>query len=137
MVLFMRKSICLRLLVIVDRRRPWCIDFTSLYITSNKPCNWFQRFSSAIQEISFQQSRADYSLLTQVCAKSITVVLLYIDEMIIIRNDEDAISNLKKFLNGWLLDRRSWTIKILSWCKSCRLRGWDFKLSTNVHTGYI
>lgn len=77
-----------------------CRLHKSLYGLKQASRSWFQRFSSAIQEIGFQQSRADYSLFTQVCGHSITVVLLYVDDMIIAGNDEEAISQLKKFLSG-------------------------------------
>ena len=62
--------------------------------------SWFRRFSCAIQEIGFQQSRADYSLFTQVRGDSIIIILLYVDDMVVTGNDEKAINDLKAFLNS-------------------------------------
>jgi hypothetical protein len=77
-----------------------CRLHKSLYGLKQASRSWFQRFSCAIQEIGFQQSKADYSLFTQVRGASITVVLLYVDDMVITGNDETAINDLKKFLNS-------------------------------------
>lgn len=77
-----------------------CRLHKSLYGLKQASRSWFRRFSGAIQEIGFQQSKADYSLFTQVCGDSITVVLLYVDDMVITGNNETAISDLKKFLNS-------------------------------------
>ncbi|VVA41779.1 PREDICTED: Retrovirus-related Pol poly from transposon, partial [Prunus dulcis] len=60
--------------------------------------SWFRKFSSAIQNIGFSQSRADYSMFTHKHGKSFTVILLYVDDMIITGNDDDAIRDLKHFL---------------------------------------
>jgi hypothetical protein len=77
-----------------------CRLHKSLYGLKQASRSWFQRFSCAIQEIGFQQSKADYSLFTQVRGDSITVVLLYVDDMVITGNDETTINDLKKFLNS-------------------------------------
>lgn len=77
-----------------------CRLHKSLYGLKQASRSWFQRFSSTIQEVGFQQSHADYSLFTKVCGHSITVVLLYVDDMIIAGNNEEAISQLKQFLSG-------------------------------------
>ncbi|GAB2299331.1 hypothetical protein Dimus_038555 [Dionaea muscipula] len=72
----------------------------SLYGLKQASRSWFKKFASAIQEIDFQQSCADYSLFTQVRDDSITVVLIYVDDMIITGNNEEAIHDLKNFLSG-------------------------------------
>ncbi|CAL9006318.1 unnamed protein product [Prunus brigantina] len=77
-----------------------CRLHKSLYGLKQALRTWFRRFSSAIQDIGFQQSRADYSLFTLVRGNSITVILLYVDDIIITGNDEQEIRNLKQFLNG-------------------------------------
>jgi hypothetical protein len=54
--------------------------------------------SQAITKFGFQQSRADYSIFTKVCGTSIIAILLYVDDMIITGDDEDAIKEVKNFL---------------------------------------
>lgn len=77
-----------------------CRLHKSLYGLKQASRSWFQRFSCAIQEIGFQQSKADYSLFTQVRGDSVTVVLLYVDDMVITGNNEIAINDLKNFLSS-------------------------------------
>lgn len=77
-----------------------CRLHKSLYGLKQASRTWFRLFSCAIQEIGFNQSRADYSLFTQVSGNSITIVLIYVDDMVITGNDEKAIDDLKKFLNS-------------------------------------
>jgi hypothetical protein len=63
----------------------------SLYDLKQGLCNWFSKFSIAIKRARFQQSKVDYSLLTKVRGVSFTVVLLYVDDMIITKNDKTVI----------------------------------------------
>ncbi|BBG98547.1 RmlC-like cupins superfamily protein [Prunus dulcis] len=77
-----------------------CRLHKSLYGLKQAPRSWFRKFSSAICGIGFKQSRADYSLFTHVQGSSLTIILLYVDDMIITGNDEKAICKLKHFLGS-------------------------------------
>ncbi|KAL6180325.1 hypothetical protein ACLB2K_046989 [Fragaria x ananassa] len=69
-----KKCTCFHRLVLVDRGRTWFVDFTSHLMASSKHL--------------------------AVRGNSITIVLLYVDDMVIRGNDERAIDDLKKFLNS-------------------------------------
>jgi hypothetical protein len=80
-------------------------------------------FSSAIHNISFLQSKADYSMLTHKCGQSFTVILLYIDDMILIGNDDAAIRDLKHFLGNYFkikdLGALKYFVRVeIAWSKS-------------------
>ncbi|CAL9000181.1 unnamed protein product [Prunus brigantina] len=77
-----------------------CRLHKSLYGLKQALRSWFRKFSSAICGIGFKQSRADYSLFTHVQGSSLTIILLYVDDMIITGNDEKAICKLKHFLGS-------------------------------------
>lgn len=77
-----------------------CQLHKSLYGLKQASISWFREFSSAIHTIGFCQSKADYSLFTQVNGTSLAIILLYIDDMVITGNNEAEIKNLKAFLSS-------------------------------------
>ncbi|TXG54083.1 hypothetical protein EZV62_019339 [Acer yangbiense] len=77
-----------------------CRLHKSLYGLKQASQSWFHKFLTAINKFGFQQSRADYSLFTKVCGDSFTAILLYVDDMIITRNDPKAINDVKTFLGS-------------------------------------
>lgn len=71
-----------------------------IYDLKQASCNWFSRFSTTIKRAGFQQSKVDYSLFTKVRGASFTILLLYIDDMIITGNDNAIVEELKRFLHN-------------------------------------
>jgi hypothetical protein len=74
-----------------------CPLHKSLYDLKQASHSWFRKFSSAIQNIGFLQSKADYSMFTYKHGHSFTIILLYVDDMILTGNDDAAIRDLKHF----------------------------------------
>ena len=96
----MKKSIYFHRRGIGARGSTWFVTSTNLYTVWNRrPEAGFVSFQLPYSTLVFFQSKADYSMFTQTQGKSFTVVLLYIDDMIITGNNDAAIRDLKHFLS--------------------------------------
>lgn len=72
----------------------------SLYGLKQASRQWFEKFSSALLEAKFVQSRAEYSLFTKRNGSSFVAVLVYVDDILITGSDVVAINKLKDFLHS-------------------------------------
>lgn len=70
----------------------------SLYGLKQAPRNWFSKFSEAIKTTGFSQSHLDHSFFMQEKGSTLTMVLIYVDDIIITGNNDKAIQDLKLFL---------------------------------------
>ena len=61
---------------------------------------WFAKLSSTIINHDFVQSKLDYSMFTRVDKGYIIILLIYVDDILIARNDVDAVNAFKKFLDN-------------------------------------
>lgn len=72
----------------------------SLYGLKQAPRNWFSRLSTTLKSLDYQQSKSDYSLFTLTSSKSITVILVYVDDLLISGNCLESINSLKHMLSS-------------------------------------
>lgn len=91
MVILMKKYTCLLHLALIDNK--------SLYGLKKASRNWFAKFTRALEVARFKQSFVDYSLFTRSCGSSFTVILIYVDDVVITGNDPQAIQSLNTFLH--------------------------------------
>ncbi|XP_057981296.1 uncharacterized mitochondrial protein AtMg00810-like [Malania oleifera] len=71
----------------------------SLYGLKQASRQWYSKLLNFIIHQRFIQSKADYSLFTKVTEDSFTIILVYVDDVIVARNNMDEIDQLKRSLD--------------------------------------
>ena len=72
----------------------------ALYGLKQAPRAWFEKFSSTISQHGFSSSSFDTTLFLRRSDHGTTILLLYVDDMIIIGDDMQGIQDLKLFLGS-------------------------------------
>ena len=75
-----------------------CKLLKSLYGLKQAPRQWFSKLSLTLLDFGFVQSKADYSLFTKVTHNTITLVLVYVDDLLLSGNNLDTLNQLKELL---------------------------------------
>jgi hypothetical protein len=75
----------------------------SLYGLKQAPRTWFQRFTSVITAAGFSASAHDLTLFVHVSPRGRTLLLLYVDDMIITGDDPEYITFVKARLSDQFL----------------------------------
>ena len=75
-----------------------CRLHKSIYGLKQSPRAWHAQLSAVLEDIGFTRSNADSSLFVKLTPKVKLMVLIYVDDLIIVGNDDKAISHLKTTL---------------------------------------
>lgn len=70
----------------------------ALYGLKQAPRLWFLKLSLTLKDIGYIQSKSDYSLFTYTSGEDLTIILIYVDDILITGNSEMSISSLKSVL---------------------------------------
>lgn len=76
-----------------------CKLVKSLYGLKQAPRCWFSKLSATLKEDGFSQSKADYSLFTKVTKITITLILVYVDDLLLAGSSIDKINELRSMLS--------------------------------------
>ncbi|CAL1377952.1 unnamed protein product [Linum trigynum] len=71
----------------------------SIYGLRQASRNWYQKFTQALLELGFVQSRADHALFTYRRGETFVVALIYVDDVILAGTDLNFIGQVKGFLH--------------------------------------
>ncbi|KAJ3698018.1 hypothetical protein LUZ61_001723 [Rhynchospora tenuis] len=70
----------------------------SLYGLRQAPRMWFSKLAAALEGYGFAQSRADYSLFVYNKGDVCLTVLVYVDDLVVTGNNNEAINKFKEYL---------------------------------------
>ena len=71
----------------------------SLYGLKQSPRVWFGKFSQAVEEFGMQKSKSDHSIFYRNSSSGIIPLVVYVDDIVIIKSDSKGISSLKSFVS--------------------------------------
>ena len=83
----------------LDSQNQVCRIRYALYGLKQAPRAWFAKFSSVVAQQGFTPSSYDSALFIRHMSTGITLILLYVDDMIITGNNTAGIRDLQKFLS--------------------------------------
>ncbi|KAL5739715.1 hypothetical protein ACOSP7_028607 [Xanthoceras sorbifolium] len=75
-----------------------CTLKKALYGLKQSPRAWFRRLSTSMRKFGYQQSNSDNTLFFKHKGGKITILIVYVDDMIVIGNDDLEMTNLQRHL---------------------------------------
>ncbi|KAJ4769381.1 hypothetical protein LUZ62_053638 [Rhynchospora pubera] len=76
-----------------------CRLHKSIYGLRQAPRMWFFKLTTTLEAYGFVQSKADYSLFTYRNGKIFLAILIYVDDLVVAGNDNQAICDFKKYMS--------------------------------------
>jgi len=84
----------------------------SLYGLKQSPRAWFGKFSHVVQSFGLKRSEADHSVFyCHKCSGKCVYLVVYMDDIVIIGNDNAKISQLKEYLSSHFLTKDHGSLK--------------------------
>ncbi|KAI3722512.1 hypothetical protein L2E82_33551 [Cichorium intybus] len=72
----------------------------SLYGLKQASRNWYKKFTTALLDLHFRQSKSDHSLFTYKNGGTIIAILIYVDDVIVVGNNPNKIQEIKTCLHA-------------------------------------
>jgi hypothetical protein len=77
-----------------------CQLYKSIYGLKQSPCVWHAKLGIALEVLGFTKSSINSSLFVRLGIVDKPIVLIYVDDLIITRNNGDSIAQLRRLFNN-------------------------------------
>ena len=77
-----------------------CKLIKALYGLKQAPRAWYAKMDEYLRKVGFQQSESDDTLYVRQQGKNMVILVMYVDDLIIIGNNDDHITQVKKELHA-------------------------------------
>ena len=107
----------------------------SLYGLKQSLRAWFDRFRQSMLKRSYIQSNADHTLFFKHATGKVAILIVYVDDIVITRDDVTEIVDLKKYLAQEFEVKDLWQLKylIFSWNKNLMWTKGDVSIPTKIY----
>jgi hypothetical protein len=75
-----------------------CKLVKALYGLKQAPRAWYAKMDAYLQKVGFLRSELDDTLYVQLQGNNLVILVMYVDDLLVIRNNDDHISQVKKEL---------------------------------------
>lgn len=72
----------------------------ALYGLKQSPRAWFERFSSNLKKVGYKQSQVDHTMFVKHTKRGTTVVIVYVDDIVVTGNDHVEEKQFKSHLSN-------------------------------------
>ncbi|KAK1420482.1 hypothetical protein QVD17_22111 [Tagetes erecta] len=83
-----------------DSKTKVCKLVKSIYGLKQASRNWNEKLTKTLIDIGFVQSKSDYSLYVKTHGDNISILLVYVDDIILTGNNQSEIQNIKSLLSS-------------------------------------
>lgn len=86
----------------------------AIYGLKQSPRAWFSRFAQVLVRYGFQQAQSDHTLFILPSGKTTTILIVYVDDIILTGNCISSITKVKEYLST-VFEVKDLSSKVFSW----------------------
>ena len=93
----------------------------------------FDKFAKAIEQQGYKQAHTNHTLFDRHKDSKIMILIVYVDDIILTRDDKAAMEQLKERLALEFEIKKLGKFKVFPWDGGCQEQEWDFCFTTKIH----
>lgn len=97
------------------------------------PRAWFEKFTNSVRRYGYKQSHADHTLFFRRCEGKISILIVYVDDIVLTGDDIVELMNIKRKLS-LDFEMKDLGPQIRSWHGNSHKQNRDFSFTEEIHT---